>query len=385
MRANDALRVAVWFDGVETDITERVTTVNVRRGRANATAEIESGKCQVTFLNIDRALDPPWPGGSPGPLGAISPGQQLQVTWNGTAVFTGHIDDWSHTYPTARAPAMASCTASDALARLAQRSIIEWFPQSGQRPGARLASLLAHPDVAWSGPSSFQKGAMALHGAPVRNTDALSYARLVARSDGGRFFAAADNTLTYRGVNQASLPGATLTFSDGPGGVHGMNAVDVTYGSQEWYTQVNVTSIGGVTQTAQSDSSITDLHNGGFRPYNLPGLLMRTDAGARNLAQYLLSVFESLEPWVSSLECRIDRLSDVQGAAVMGLEIGDRVATDWTPTGAGGPADQTLAVEGVADTYVPNLWTRTLALSRLIGVEGWVVGTSQIGTGTLGL
>jgi hypothetical protein len=85
------------------------------------------------------------------------------------------------------------------------------------------------------------------------------------------------------------------------------------------------------------------------------------------------------------LHCLLDDLSDADGLAVASLEFGDQVEVEWTPTGTGDPADQTLAVEGLSDRFTPALWTRTISLSRLVGLQGWVIGTSQIGTGVLGL
>jgi hypothetical protein len=115
---------------------------------------------------------------------------------------------------------------------------------------------------------------------------------------------------------------------------------------------------------------------------------MAIDAAAMNLAEYKLSVHEEVVPYVSSLRCRLDGLSDADGLLVAGLEIGDQVVTAWTPTGAGALVTQTLAVEGIADRfdrYGDFAYDRTVTLSRLIGLESWIIGTSQIGTGVLGI
>jgi hypothetical protein len=262
----------------------------------------------------------------------------------------------------------------------------------GQRIDERLTEAFARPEVDWTGTTDFDWGPILLqddflaNGSPV-----LPYVHLLERTDGGRFFASRENVLTYRSLNNATPAVTAVTFTDDTAvtsGVKGIFDIGVTYDSEEWYTQVNVTRENGDIQTASSDPAITALHEGGYKPLDIEGLLMAIDAAAMNLAEYKLSVHEEVVPYVSSLRCRLDGLSDADGLLVAGLEISDQVVTAWTPTGAGALVTQTLAVEGIADRfdrYGDFAYDRTVTLSRLIGLESWIIGTSQIGTGVLGI
>jgi hypothetical protein len=386
MRVWDAVKVLLTFDDPAADVD---VSCYVRVGGVNRQRQIggptRAGTCDITFKNDERLFDPPWPGGTPGAFGWIRPGQRIQVFYDTAQVFDGHVDDWDHDWPVGGLPT-ATLQASDALARLAQRKIGEWLPDWCQRIGPRLTDMLARPEVDWSGATDFDRGAINLQGDFVEaDTNALTYAQLLERTDGGRFFAAADNTLTYRGVNRATTPATVLSFTDDTSSGICASRFVVDYGSDEWYTQINVTRLGGDTQTASSTSPVTDLHDGGYRPLDLDDLLMAVDSAAMNLAEYELSVYQEMVPTISELRCNLDAIADADALLVAGLEFGDRIDAEWTPTGSGDPVAQTLAVEGLNDAFTQSTWVRTLSLSRLIGLPSWVIGTSQIGTGVLGV
>lgn len=391
MRVWDAAKVLITFDdpAADVDVTAYLRVGDLVRSR-RVGGPTGAGRFTATLANPTRLFDPPWPGATPGAFGSIRPGQRVQVFYDTAQVFDGYIDDWDHDWPRGGLPT-ATFEASDPLARLAERKFAEWQTIPGQRVGARLTSALARPEVDWTGATSFDQGAMTLHGDLVpAGTNVLSYIQQLERTDGGRFFATRTGGLAYRQLNLAATPTVVATFTDGASDIDGIQGLVVGYGSEDWYTQVNATRVDGVTQTSSSASVITDLHGGGYRAHNLDNLLMKTDAGAMNLAEYTRSMFEVTTPVITELRCALDTLPvHADALVVAGLEFGDRIAVEWTPTGSGDPADQTLAVEGLRDRFVGERgireWVRTISTSRLIGLPSWIIGTSQIGTGVLGL
>lgn len=388
MKVWDAVKVLLTFDDPAADVD---VSCYVRSGVVNRQRQVggptRAGTLDLTLKNDERIFDPPWPGTTPGVFGSIRPGQRVQVFYDTQQVFDGHVDDWDHDWPV-NDLATATLEASDALARVRQRKFAEWQTTSGQRIAARMTAALARPEVDWTGSTNFDDGAMNLQGDLVpAGLDVLAYFQQLERTDGGRFFASRENVLTYRQLNQSSTPSTVYTFADTAPDC-GLQRFVVGYGSEEWYTQVNATRRGGTTQTASSDSAITDLHGGGYRPLNRTDLLMKIDAGALNLAQYELSMFEDPTPVVNELRVVMDELDDADALTVASLELGDRVAVDWTPTGSGDDVEQTLAVEGLNDVFTQRLWTRTIRTSRLIGLPSWVIGNDplgKIGTGVLGI
>jgi hypothetical protein len=403
MRVWDAVQVLLTFDDppADVDVTCYIRAGDILRQRQIG-GPTRAGQCSITLKNDERLFDPPWPGATPGTFGWIRPGQRVQVFYDSVQVFDGHVDDWDYDWPVNDLPT-ATLEASDALARLRQRKFTEWQTTSGQRIGPRMTAALARPEVDWTGSTNFDDGAMNLVGDLVpAGTDVVSYFQQLERTDGGRFFASRTNELRYRQVNLASTPSSVMTFTDDQPGC-GINRFMVGYGSEEWYTQVNAkrtwnvatltgdppvagsTTLNGVTQTASSGSAIADLHGGGYRPLDLNNLLMKIDAGAMNLAEYNLSLFQDVTPVISELRCILDEMVDADALDVVALEYGDRIDVEWTPTGSGQAVDQTLAVEGFHDVFSQTTWRRTISTSRLIGLPSWIIGTSQIGTGVLGL
>lgn len=389
--ASDLLSVVVGFDDGPQDVTEFMQSGTIRRGRSRMVGDFDPGTSTIVLHNEQRRLDPEFPGLDPGAWGQVRPGLSVDVFYDtSTQLFGGHLKPTGHDYTDKGAPS-ATLTAQDALAALAQRRFAEWQTVPGQRAGARMTAALARSEVDWSGSTSFDIGVMLLGGDLATSGQVVrDYFRLLARTEAGRFFASRDNTLTFRQVNRASTAAVVAEFTDDPTDHTKilMWTPVVSYGDQ-WYTQVNATRAGGVKQTRSSDSTIRDLHGGGFLPLDLDGLLMSDDFMTANLCGYLLALHETLVSSITQLRVEMDALDPTDAATVAGLEINDLVAPTWTPPGADESTTQTLAIEGISDSWSQTQpWVRTLTLSRAIGAQGWVVGDAtlgQVGIGVSGL
>lgn len=394
MTASDLLTVLLDFDGAEENVTEFMQGGSIRRGRSQMTGAFNPGRLTLPLRTEGGEFIPPFPGADPGAFGIIHPGQAVRVFCGdpddaGVQIYGGNVDDWDPNWENKGAP-VNTLTALDALSILAGRKTSGWQTTPGQRIGARLTAMLARPEVDWSGATSFDTGVMNLQGDLVAAaTNCRDYARLLERTDGGRFFASRTNALVYKQVNLAAIPSPALTFVDtapSPGEAR-IFGLQLAYGSDEWYTQVNVTRAGGVKQTASSTSDITDLHAGGFRPFDLDGLLLTFDGASMNLAQYWLALLEQLVTTVSGLRIEMDALPEDLVPIVAALDIGDRVETTWTPITD--EVTQLLAIEGIEDTWSQRSpWVRLLRLSKAVGLQSWVIGDNPLGTigsGVLGL
>ena len=395
MTASDQLNVLLTFDGGVENVTEFMQGGSIRRGRSQMIGAFNPGRLTLPLRTEGGHFAPPFPDTADGPFGMIHPGQEVEVFCgdpddDGVQIYGGNVDDWDPNWENKGAP-VNTLTALDALSILAGRkNTTEWATTPGQRIGARLTAMLARPGVGWAGATSFDAGVMNLQGDVVAaGQNARDYARLLERADGGRFFASRTNALTYKQVNLASIPAAALTFVDTTPEADEARifGLQLAYGSDEWYTQVNVTREGGVTQTASSTSDITDLHGGGYRPFDLTGLLHTFDGASMNLAQYWLALLEQLVTHVSGLRIEMDALPDDMVPVIAALDIGDRVEATWTPIDE--QVTQLLAIEGIEDTWsLRSPWVRVLRLSRAVGLQSWVIGDDplgKIGTGVLGL
>lgn len=410
--------VAVYLtfdDAGEVDVTPFVQSGSIKRGRSRELDDFNAGTCTIVLENDSRDFDPPFAGTddflttddddflttdaddpltsdtaaslSGGSYGAIRPGQAVRVEFDSVVVFQGHVDDWSHDWEQAEMPT-ATLSASDALGRLGRRRFTEWTGTDGQRVGARLTAALARPEIDWADSTDFDSGAFNLQADLVAaDTNALTYAQLLARTESGRFYASRTNELTYRQASFTSAPSVAVAFRDDENGVD-FYGVEVQYGSELWYTEVRVERVGGERQTATSASGTTDLHGGGVIPLPLTGLLMNHDGAAANLADFLLDRYEALEAVIRGLRVDMMRLSSVNAAAVAALDIGSVATVNWTPTSNGDAVIQSLAVEGIEDQFDRATYERYLQMSNAAGTQAFILDDAVFGVldfSTLGL
>lgn len=141
---------------------------------------------------------------------------------------------------------------------------------------------------------------------------------------------------------------AVVNFSDtATGQVAGQipfSVVAVTFGAELLYNSVSVTIAGGTPQTALDTTYIA---NYGVRQLTLSGLLLEDDAQAADLATYLVDKYKLPVAVVTQIRVPLDKLSSGNRTTVAGMDIGNTVTFNWTPTASLGAVSETLAVEGV--------------------------------------
>jgi len=146
--------VTVFFGGVATDVTAFVRSVSVRRGRSRELDRFSTGTAAVVFANEDRRFDPLY---SAGPyFGQILPRLRVSIATDGVSVFNGVIEDWNLDYDlSGKSEASISCV--DGLALLAQTALNE-FTNTQQTPAERISTVLARPEVSYSGAVNLDPG-----------------------------------------------------------------------------------------------------------------------------------------------------------------------------------------------------------------------------------
>ena len=337
--------------GAATDITDQCHSVVTSRGRSRILDTIEAGSLIVELRNYDREFDPPFDGVAVSTYGEIRPGKRVRVSDGSTVVFDGVVEDWNYQW-SADKSVTSELIAVDALGELARRLIHEdnEFPES-QQAGDRIGAVLSLPGVSWPiGDRNIDTGVSYIKADEIPyGSNVLEYLQEVAQTDQGRLFADRTADLAYRDRHHAITASVAAAF--GTGGIP-VSAVGIAYGSEELATEVTVTREDGVPQTVTSDESV--VVEFGHRDLILTGLLFDDDVRSRELAAWLLTRSEEPEPYVNSLTIALDRLSAGDRTTVVGLEIGDVVTFDWTPTGTGTAVSQELIVESVSYSSMVN-------------------------------
>jgi hypothetical protein len=78
------------------DISSRVQTVSVRRGKSEALDRIDAGISTVVLDNNDRLFDPLYEAGLY--YGQLVPRRQIRISANGSPVFYGYVEDFDLEY-----------------------------------------------------------------------------------------------------------------------------------------------------------------------------------------------------------------------------------------------------------------------------------------------
>lgn len=325
------------------DVTDRVRNIRVSRGKGRRFANFQSGQLEVEFNNHDRAFDPLYPD-SPF-AGNIIPRREVRVTLGTAVQFTGWIDDWDLSY-TPDGNSLAGAVASDAFTILANQTLTAGTPTE-ERTDERIATVLDDPNVDW--PLSLrdlEQGSVNVGTQEIdTSTNALSYMQTVTETESGLFFIGKDGSVTFRNRVQAPTSVGLVTFDQGANIPY--SRIEIIYGSELLYNQVNITNEGGTTQTA---NDLTSQGEYGVRELAISNLLGATDAQSLDLANRLLSQYREPEYRVEQLEVNLHDLNATDQEKVLGLELGSVCKVEFTPNGIGDPIERFIGVISISNT-----------------------------------
>ena len=352
-----------------TDVAQWAQTITINRGKSSLLdEEFNAGTCTIELLNTDRRFDPLY---SSGPYyGNLKPGRRVQVLADGVTIFDGRVSDWNLTYEAGNgtnSQSMAVMECEDALATLARKSFTEWTTTAGQTAGPRLTDILNRSEVAWSGGArALDTGVSTLQGDLVTyGSSVLNYCQLVAKSDLGFFFASRTGVITFKDRRSTIGGSVALSIDQGDGGGLPFQDIEITAGSDEYFTRVSVDREGGTAQSYTSalaaDEDIITL--------SISGLLLDSDAQALDMATYIATTLSTGDARISSVTVNLDTrvASTAQIAAALALDIGSLVSVSFTPNGIAPAIVQTGVVIGIRHDPLPEEHVITLTLGKWDG------------------
>jgi hypothetical protein len=202
-----------------TDLTSRVRSVQVKRGRSRQLQRFTAGAANIVFDNRDRGLDPLY---SSSPYyGNIVPGKQIAIEHNGATLYTGTVADWNFDY-TLSGDAVASVSCTDGLATIAQ-AVATAGTATAQLSGARINNYLS--DAGWPAAQRAISAGQATLGADVigTNTNSIGYLQKAADSDPGALFVGKTGLMTYKDRADLQAFNSNVTF----GGATGIPFTDI--------------------------------------------------------------------------------------------------------------------------------------------------------------
>ena len=347
------------------DITDRLVTTTVRRGKSQALDRIDSGVASITVDNSDRLFDPLYPDGLY--FGQLIPRREIRVSSNGYPVLYGFIDDFDIQYEPGK-QSVVRIDSSDAFSVFANSELPELTPDS-ELSGARINRILDLPEVAWPvDRREIDPGNTIMLDADIaENTGTLEYLQLVETSEFGTLFLGKDGNVVYRERN--SIPNVIdVIFSDDPtpGPLTPIQFADVNivYGSENLYNRIVLANADLFPdEVIAEDADSQALY--GVRTYSQSGLLVQDPASLQFLADFLLARFKEPQYRFETVTVVMDTLSESDQDLVLDLEIGDIVQVRFEPSDIPPAIEQNCRIIGINHDWRADSKNITFSLERL--------------------
>jgi hypothetical protein len=309
------------------DVTNLVQSVAIQRGKNRQLDQFDSGLANIVFNNNDRTFDPEY---ALSPYaGQIVPKRQVRISSGGIVQFVGLVDDWNLTYqPNGDSTAAAAC--SDATSSFATQTLAT-RTNSVQKSGERINEILSLPEINWPVDlRDVDTGEMTL-GADIiaDNTNALTYLRLVERSEPGAFFIGKSGNVIFRDRIAAPTSQGVTLADDGSGIKY--QSLRVQYGSELLANEIVVSSEISSYEVTTLDLQSIDTY--GIFNLTRTGLLINANGDVDELAEFYANKYSQPEYRFESVEILLDELTDQEQTDLLGLEIGDVVEIKFTPNG----------------------------------------------------
>ncbi len=346
------------------DISARVQSVSVKRGKSEALDRIDAGISTVVLDNNDRLFDPLYEAGLY--YGQLVPRRQVRVSANNEPVFYGYVEDFDLEYlPGNRAAVRIDI--ADAFGALANAGLDELDPPS-ELSGARVTRVLDLPEVNW--PIELREidtGRTVLLDSSVSGISALEYLQRVSTSEFGNLFISKEGYLIFKERN-ASTTTPDLIFSDDTSPSASTKVlfsnVRAIYGSENLYTRIYLANTDLIPEEViLENEASTGLY--GVRTYSNTNLLVQEPADLEDLAQALLITYDSPLYRFEAVTVVLDKLTDPQTEAVLNLEIGDIVQVHFTPSGIPPAIELPCRIIGINHNWEPTIKRTTFSLETL--------------------
>ena len=351
---------------VPVDVSDRVVSLSVSRGRQDALEPIRAGKASVTLRNLDGELDPLntasvlYPG--------VEPARSLNIWADDVQVFSGIVDDIDLAFNPS-GDASVEVQASDAFSRLA----LAEFPPDGltvgeEDSGQRVTDVIASNSDFWDASTDIATGDSTL-AAGTATGNVVQYLNTVARSEGGVLFVGRDGDLVFRNRLFAVTESPVVLSDDGS---------DVAYEGLVRQTSgesLRTVAFGERNGSRRERESTLGLLRFGFRALDLGELLLLTDADVDERLDFELALRSVPNPTVREVRVSQER---AQATSVLGLELGDPIEVEFTPPGVTAITEEGIVLNLRHDFTIGAGWRTTVGM-RPAELSGFLI----LGSGRL--
>lgn len=338
------------------DVSQYFRAFSINRGKSRELDRYGAGQAAVTFDNQARVFDPTYE--SSPYYGQIVPKRMVRISVDDVIQYEGTVDDWNLAYEPGN-NSQAQLVAFDAFSYFVSAEL-GTATYSVETTADRLNNLL--DNLNWSQ----TKRDIAFTGATLAGTaitepkDALPIMQIVSLSEPGDLFISKDGDVKLVGRNTAFTSTGAI-FSDSGAGIP-YKTIRAIYGSELLYNVVNTYSPAG-TATATNTTSVTIY---GQRALNQETYL--SDSGQlEELAEYLVTRYGNPEYRFEGITVDLRAISSAQRAQVLGLELGDVVRVNFTPSNIPPALTRYGKVIGLQIQFAPGSEEATIQLQSTQG------------------
>ena len=331
------------------DITEYVVGVNYKRGRATPFDQFGAGSMSFT-LNDTLA------GGLLNPfntssiyydptdnLPGLAPMRRVRIFRETTPLFNGVVETYNYQYDLDRQNFITVNCVDDFY--LLANTFMAAFNPTAETSGQRITTVLALPEVAYTGATSIATGTVNLgHAAAydvAAGTNVLAYLQQINSSaEFGRLFMSANSTLTFQERIGTTLSSPVAVFSD-QGTDFKYRNVEIEFDARQVVNRAVVTGLNGTSDTDQDAASQATYF---VQTRDIGQSLLHITAEIEAAAAYLLE--PQPQPRLTALTVNLAMLSDAQRDTVALIDIGDTIEITVDVPNFGTITEE-LTVEGI--------------------------------------
>ena len=329
------------------DITEYVTNVTYSRGRKKTDYQFGAGVMSFTMRDETGILGP-YDSTSPyydpdNDQPGLAPMRSVRLSRDGEYLFVGVVTSYYYQFELA-GPNYVQVQCADEFYKLAQTQLDE-YNVSSETSGARITSVLALPEVDYTGPTSIATGTVDLgHDASYtvpQGTNTLTYLQQINAAEQGRLFVARDGTITFQERIGATLSAPVVSFTD-DGTAAKYVGLEVEFDADNVVNRAYVRALDGKNATDSDTASIAQYFT---QSTTITDSLLHVQGQIDDLAAYLLE--PQPEPRYTSVTTWFGGLTSLQRDAVATVDIGDTISIDKEIPGLGSQIASELSVEGI--------------------------------------
>lgn len=331
------------------DITDFVTGVNYKRGRSTPFDQFGAGTMSFT-LNDELAgglLNPfdttsiyyNTAAGQPG----LAPMRRVKLFREATQLFAGIVETYNYQYELDRQNIITVNCVDDFY--LLANTFMAAFNPSAETSGQRITTVLALPEVNYTGATTIATGTVDLgHSAAydvAAGTNVLAYLQQInSTAEFGRLFMSANGTLTFQERIGNTLSNPVAVFSD-QGTDFKYRNVQIEFDARQVVNRSVVTALNGTSDTEQDLASQATYF---VQTRDIGQSLLHVTGQIETAAAYLLA--PQPQPRLTALTVNLAMLSEAQRDTVATIDIGATIEITVDVPNIGTITEE-LSVEGI--------------------------------------